>query len=345
MTAAATPEPSPDSGPALQAPATAPAEAVVPPSPIGGFWRRAAAFVIDMLLLGGVGMALGAVAFDALAALGAWGRVVGFAVAWPYFGLMASRLGGGQTVGKRLCGLRVRGVDGAALSPARGLLRATVLMLPWLLNSLLSDPELLDHPVPLLLTSMLVIGGALVLIYLAAFNRPSRRSLHDWVAGSVVLRADATGPTLPLPLWRGHAVALAGLALLSLAVPIAVRQAAAGAEAATLLAMRATVLAEAGVQQAGVTQGWSVVKSTQGADRRTTYVAVQARVSADGRDSQKALADRLGRTLAARHAEPLQRVDQLVVTVAYGYDIGIASGWRSTRLSGPWAQWQAEGGR
>ena len=52
-------------------------------APFAGFWRRVAAFAVDALLLGCVGLLLGWLAFDALAALGGWGRLVGFALAWP----------------------------------------------------------------------------------------------------------------------------------------------------------------------------------------------------------------------------------------------------------------------
>ena len=89
-------------------------------------------------------MLLGWAAFDAFAALGSWGRLVGFAVAWPYFGVMNSRLGGGQTLGKRLLGLRTVSLDGALLSPARGFLRSAVVSLPWFLNGAVADPDLLQ---------------------------------------------------------------------------------------------------------------------------------------------------------------------------------------------------------
>src|SRR5690348_14117245 len=75
--------------------------------PIAGFWRRLAAFVVDALILGVPAMLLGFAMFDWAASLGQAGRLIGFVVALLYFGLLNSRLGGGQTLGKRLLGIRV----------------------------------------------------------------------------------------------------------------------------------------------------------------------------------------------------------------------------------------------
>lgn len=308
--------------------------------PFAGFWRRVAAFVIDALLLGGVGMLLGVLAFDTLAALGGWGRLVGFALAWPYLGLMNSRIGGGQTLGKRLLGLRTVGLDGALLSPAAGLLRGAVVALPWFLNGAVLDADLLQWLPLAMLLSLIVFAVGLGLAYLLVFNRPSRRSLHDWAAQSVVVNAPLpVGGLAAEPLWRGHAAVLGVLALLSLALPVWLHSQLGGAgDVASLMALRATVAAQPGVRQAGVTKGWHTVRSTQGSGT-TTYVAVQAWADAAG-VADDALCRQIGRALLARHAAEIERVDQLAVTVVYGYDIGIASAWRSRRLTLPPAQWR-----
>ena len=74
---------------------------------ISGFWRRGAALMIDWLILGLPMLLLGLLMFRWLAGLGQTGRLIGFVVALLYFGLSNSRLSGGQTIGKRLQGIRV----------------------------------------------------------------------------------------------------------------------------------------------------------------------------------------------------------------------------------------------
>lgn len=311
-----------------------------PPIPgFAGFWRRLAAFVVDALLLGGVGLLLGWLAFDALAALGGWGRLVGFALAWPYFGLMNSRIAGGRTVGKRLLGLRTVGLDGTLLSPARGLLRGALVAVPWFLNNAVADPDLLLLLPLVMVLCLLVFGLGLGLLYLLVFNRPSRRSLHDWAAGSVVVREPlAAGAVLGGRTWRGHLAAIGVLALLSLALPVWMRGQIGAGDAAVMMATRATVVQQPGVRQAGVSKGWTAVRSTQGSGS-STYLAVQA-LSDAAHLQDDALCERIARALLAQHGAEVERVDELVVVVTYGYDIGIASGWQSRRLALSPAQWR-----
>jgi len=315
------------------------AGAAGPTSPFAGFWRRLGAFVVDVLLLGLVGMALGWLAFDTLAALGAWGRAVGFALAWPYFGLMNSRVGGGQTLSKRLLGLRTVGLDGAPLSPGRGLLRSAVVAVPMFLNGAVADPDLLQVLPLVMLLCLLVFGVGLGLAYLLVFNRPSRRSLHDWAAGSVVVREPmAVGPVPVERPWTGHWVALGALAVLVLVLPVWMQAQMGNKDVAAMLAARATAAAQPGVRQAAVTKGWTSVRSTQGSST-STYLAVQVNAgAADVKDD--ALCERVAAALLQRNAAEVDAVDQLSVTVVYGYDIGIASGWRSWRVALSPAQWR-----
>src|SRR5262245_3395670 len=109
--------------------------------PIAGFWRRLAAFVVDGLILAVPAMLLGFALFNWAASLGQAGRLIGFVVALLYFGLLNSRLGGGQTLGKRLLGIRVTDRNGAPLSPLRAILRYLVLAVPYFLNGLWFDLE------------------------------------------------------------------------------------------------------------------------------------------------------------------------------------------------------------
>src|SRR4051812_30504577 len=101
---------------------------------LAGVWRRLGAFVLDGLGGGGPLLFLGFAAYDWAVALGQAGRALGFAVALAYFGALNSTLGGGQTLGKRLLGLRVVDRQGQRITLPRSLLRCLVLWVPWFLN-------------------------------------------------------------------------------------------------------------------------------------------------------------------------------------------------------------------
>ena len=53
--------------------------------PICGFWQRILALIIDSIILGVIGMALGFFLGDYFARIGAWGRLIGFVIAISYF--------------------------------------------------------------------------------------------------------------------------------------------------------------------------------------------------------------------------------------------------------------------
>jgi uncharacterized RDD family membrane protein YckC len=331
--------PTPDSPlPAsVEPPPASPSPSPVPlPSPVfAGFWRRLAAFFVDSLLLGGVGLLLGLVAFDALAALGNWGRVVGFAIALPYLGLLNSRIGGGRTLGKRLLGLRTVGLDGQLLSPARGLARAALLGLPWFVNGAALGPDALQSLPLALVVSLLVFWLGLGNLYLLVFDRPSRRGLHDWAVGSVVVREPlAAQERLAVAAWRGHRVVLGVLALAAVVVPVWLQTLMGADDVAPMIAMRATALAQPGVREAGVSMGKSWVTGTDGPRR---YATVHVLADSAGVD-HAALAQRVAAALIAQHPAVAQQ-DQLEVRVAHGYDIGISSLWRSHQFTMPPSKW------
>jgi uncharacterized RDD family membrane protein YckC len=179
-----------------------------PAGEIAGFWRRLGAFAIDLILLMIIGAVLGVLLFDPLARMGAYARLIGFAIALAYFGICNSRLTGGQTLGKQWLGVRVVDANGQPLSLPRSLLRYIVLGAPFFLSGI--APESQEGMTSALgfLYALAVGGSALAIVYLYLFNRRTRQSLHDLVVGSYVVRA-APNVATPFPiLWRGWSVPL-----------------------------------------------------------------------------------------------------------------------------------------
>src|SRR5688572_4687565 len=105
--------------------------------------------------------------------MGGYGRLLGFAVALAYFGVMNSRIGGGQTLGKRLLGVRVVAGDGRTLSLPRSFLRYCVLGIPFFLNGAPFSAQVLFSWWGYLLP-IIVFGGMFSILYLYVFNRPTR---------------------------------------------------------------------------------------------------------------------------------------------------------------------------
>jgi uncharacterized RDD family membrane protein YckC len=295
----------------------------VPDRKIAGFWRRLGAFVIDFMLLGIAGLILGTLFFDPFARMGAYARLIGFAIALAYFGLFNSRIGGGQTLGKRWLGVRVVDAHVQLLSLPRSLLRYAVLGIPFFANGLPVDPTpAMSTPLGYLL-ALIVLGGILAIVYLYIFNRRTRQSLHDLVVGSYVERFDGAARSVPFPvMWRGHIAVAALLAAFALSAPaIAIRLFAQTQTFAGMLPLYQTLSTQPHVMTAQVVRGWSSFNGNV-----THSLQSSLRLDAPMTEDD-AMAKRIAQLMAK--ADPnIANEDAVVVTLAYGYDMGIASGWK-----------------
>ena len=171
---------------------------------LAGVWRRSTAFVVDTLVLGGVGYASGLLLFDFYLGLGSSGILLGFAISSAYFGLLDSSLADGQTLGKRACGIRLVDASGSPFPPGRCLIRFLILSLPFWLYKVAASGILTYHFRLQILLWVVAAGGLVALAYPYLFNRRSRQSLHDLAVGSYVIRKSSPPSALaPMP-WRGH---------------------------------------------------------------------------------------------------------------------------------------------
>ena len=169
------------------------ADTALPPLPsetgrkiVAGFWRRFQAAAIDGLILGVPAFLLGFLFFAEFARLGGWGRAVGFFVALLYYGLLNSKLANGQTIGKWLLKIQVVGSDQAPISISRSIVRFCVLGSPFFLNGAAFPLKIFYSWIGDIVVAVIFgVGGSI--IYLLMFNRRNRRSLHDLIAGSVVV--------------------------------------------------------------------------------------------------------------------------------------------------------------
>jgi uncharacterized RDD family membrane protein YckC len=290
---------------------------------------------LDAVLLGVIGIIAGLIFYETFVRLGGWGRLVGLAVVLPYFGLLNSRVGGGQTLGKRLLGIQVVGADGAPLPLPRSLLRITVLAVPWFLNGAPFPADFLVAPwIYLLATAIFGLGAAI--LYLLLFNRTTRQSLHDLIAGSYVVPAGAPAAIVNAPLRRAHAIVVGLLFAAAALAPFVTSRLASEEPFAALMKVFNALNAEPGVVRATVSDGW-----TSNGAGRTTYLLINAFLD-EPRLEDARLAQRLARVAIANDPTLLDR-QILQVVLIYGYDIGIASAHRSQAYRYPPKEWITAG--
>ncbi len=151
---------------------------------IPGFWRRLFAFYFDVFLLSLVGQIIIFLSLKFKSSAIEYGVYLGFGLALLYFGIMNSHIRKGQTIGKMILDIEVVDRKGHNLSLGKSFLRAVIL------SSLICFQNF----------------GALtwlVFVYLYIFNRVTRQSLHDIIAGTFVVKKGANQPH-PERTWKVH---------------------------------------------------------------------------------------------------------------------------------------------
>ncbi len=315
---------------------TAPADSDTT-APFAGFWRRVAAFLVDGLILGLVGYALGLAFFDAFVRMGPWGRLVGFVVALAYFVPQESVPGGGQSLGKRLLGIRVVDAQGRPLSPARGIVRFVVFGVPYFLNgaALPMNVATFAGGFPL---ALLALGGMLALAYLLVFNRRTRQSLHDLAVRAFVVRVREGTRLAPGPArtWGGHRAVAGGLVMLAGATPLMFPALMRIPMFADLQVLYLHLAEQPELRSVNVFDSVGRVYGTQFVGVRHELV-IQATIAQPLADYVP-LSTRLA-GIALKVYPNAVRENQIVVRLAHGYDIGIASSWSANDLALTPAQW------
>lgn len=286
-----------------------------------GFWRRVGGFLLDSIILGIVGWILGSLFADAFIRMGGWERFVGFGVALLYFVPLNSRLGGGQTVGKRTLNLRVVSKEGAPLGIGRSFVRSFVLLLPYFLNG---------APIPLkalesgggILFSEAVFGLGSAIIYLILFNRRTRQSVHDLVVGSYVVSAGSEAAEKP-KMWAGHYVVVAVILTMAGVIPLLLAGLVKQWMPKGLMTAYESILQEPEVAGATVMAGQTVFWDSKKGQRTVTAVTANVRLNCRI-ENHEAEAEKLVRILLEKYPDAGAK-DSISITLAEGYDLGISS--------------------
>ncbi len=305
------------------------------PSVIAGFWRRLLAALIDALVMGAVGSILGLIFFDPLMRLGEWGPLLGFAISLPYFCLLNSSIGGGQTIGKRVFGVRVVNASGGLISPARAAVRYGVLSLPFFFDGMLPPPSM-GWPVIRIAMEIIIAGAGLALPYLYIFNRATRQCLHDLIARTYVIDSATQGKVGVRPLWKWHAIVIIALTLAAIGYSEIIEPKlyrASGLSGISAVVEKLVKSKELYGASVGEITNWG----SSGASHR---LIVSARWRGRPDNLPRARAEIASMVLD--QAPDILGQDTLVITVSYGFNIGIASAWRSYGDSGTPAEWKVK---
>lgn len=295
------------------------------PKWISGFWRRIGALTIDTIILGIIGQSLGFFLEELLVEIGVWGRLIGFTIALVYFGILNSKIGNGQTLGKKLLKIRVVDLKGELISPLKSIFRYSVLAIPFSLNGApFSDKIMFSFAIYIL--SLLVFGGLFSIIYLYIFNRVTRQSLHDITTGTYVVNVAIEKQSVG-NVWKPHYVVVCLFCIGALVVPYFTSSLAKQEPFSDLFKSRTELMKNQVVQNATISYGKSTFSSTNSGTTETKYVSAQIHLSRD-ETSNEELAKSFAISIVENYPDALAK-DTININLIYGFDIGIASRWSS----------------
>lgn len=313
---------------------------------IAGFWRRLLAFFVDCLVLGVPAAFVGNFFFDELAALGQNGRAIGFVVSLLYFSLLNSSVGGGQTIGKRLLGIRVVGASGKPIGLARAVLRTLVLALPFYLNGLELTP-FVPANMPDVETlavgavGLLVFGFGGAIVYLFVFNRKTRQSLHDLFVESFVVRAPSEGEisarTWPAHLGVAIVLMALGVSAPAFVVPLA-NQLGSRETFSSLQRLQDELGRDPDIESVSATTEWTTFSSLNSGSSTTRLLVITVQLRKRVNDMQSII-NRVAAKVLKLEPKILGQ-DVLQVVVMSGFDIGIARVSNSQSDQGTPEEWR-----
>lgn len=291
---------------------------------ISGFWRRLLALFLDGIFIGVFGFILGLFFFDFFAQIGAYGRIVGFCIAFAYFGLLNSSVGKGQTIGKKIMKIKVVDLNGGYISLVRSLIRYTILSAPFFLNGLLIPPAVVQSPIGYII-GFVIFGFGGAVIYLYIFNRRTRQSLHDLAVRTFVVKANIKGEVITSPVWKLHLIIVGIWFFLTISFCVVAPMITQKGVFLELLAVQKSIQSTGKVHTATVFVGKSW-RSMGGKRWESTYFYSNAIWKTRPEDYQAA-ASEVASLVLSEYSKIMDK-DVLAVTVTYGFDIGIARAWK-----------------
>lgn len=317
------------------------AEVIEPPAvfpPIASIWRRFFAWAIDTLLLSVLGWGLGLIFSSFFCSLGPYGRPIGLIVTLPYFGILNSRLGGGQTLGKRLLKIAVRNNKNEPISLGRSLIRISILAIPALFNGW--GLPIFSNPVIIWFLSLLIFGLGGAIFYTMVFNIKTRQGIHDMFLGTYVVYLPGK-PVVSYPttakihwyvpaIWTGL-VAIAAIVMATIAPNLIANSPSTNAgDSSSALSAKLSSLMELSQTIYKDPRFFSVNANDHtfySADGQTTHLLVvtvwyKGRVTENGREDVVLSIAKI----VLDNYKDLDDYDGLQIKIISGFDIGIASG-------------------
>lgn len=308
--------------------------------PISGFWRRFFAWVIDVLILGVVGQIIGFLFSSLLFNLGPYGRPIGLLFTIPYFGIMNSKIGGGQTFGKRIMKIAVRNKDNEPIELRRSLIRISLLALPSLFNQW-SIP-VFQNPIVAWFLSLIIFGLGGVILYTMVFNQKARQGIHDLILGTYVVHLHEkpieSFPTTPRIHWIVSSVWIGIIAIGTLVMSLIAPSIISKTPLAPVMSLYNILQDDPRFFTVGVNS--NTFYGSNGKTSRSLIVTVWYKGKLAESDRKEVVKSIVKTVL--ENTENIDAYDGIQVKIASAYDIGIAKANLTMSFGNSVEEWRKE---
>jgi len=151
--------------------------------------ERMIAFFLDWIILSFFGFIFLIISGKSTIEYWPISRVAGFFIAWIYFGLQESKLTRGQTIGKKIIGIRTIEYNGTFLSYTKAFARSFLLIFPFFFNQI-SIPGIANNYMIAIFIFLAVFLIGIGNIFLCFANKHSMQGLHDILLKTLVIKGD-----------------------------------------------------------------------------------------------------------------------------------------------------------
>ena len=214
--------------------------------------------------------------------------------------ILNSRIGGGQTIGKRVLKIQVVDKSGGLLNLPKSALKYSIVGIPYFLNGAMI-PESILYPVGFFLVSLLVFGFGISIVYLFVFNRNTRQSLHDIIAGTYVIRKNVESSAAIKPIWSVHYAICGIIMVLAILAPIFIGRLSQNEFFSELIKTREQIQNVPKVVYATIQDIKSTSIPAGGESKTTTYLSTQVLIKNQNIEDKK-LAERIANIIFENQA-------------------------------------------
>lgn len=299
-------------------------------------FKRLLSFLIDLTILAFVGLLLGLIFEDFFFKIGTFGKIIGFFLAGLYFSFLENDKSIGQSIGKKILKIKVVHVSGNSLSFIRSFLRYSIWGICYYINGM-NFSGLKYESLYSSIGTILLFGGGFIIPFLFVFNRKTKQSLHDLCFSTYVIdikyKQDLEKEKINKYLIPVGII----IPLIAFTILFTANTGNNQTNVSELDNYRTIVTNLPEIKNAGVSTGQTTVKSVNGSSNTSYYMAINILLE-ENYPNKSEIATKVA-SLILREDELLKKKDFIIISVAYGYDIGIWSQNRSVKMQYPPDTW------